>query len=190
VDLITITPRHLLWRLNQTQPTTIYLDVSVSIRGLLPVLATVVMTWIGHSRKWKTRWWWRWQSGNRKVSKKVGALSCYHTWKAHQKGCLVWWINIRCLSQWDQLRLWERYWCIQKQEKEEITDYVYKIPCSNCEKTYIGETGRKFGTRLKEHKTEVEAQQKTIHKKSAPTQFVRTKQVGFDWPCQSGQSHD
>jgi len=44
----------LLWKLNQTQPTKIYLDVSVSIRGLrqkkieliLPVLATVVM-WCG-----------------------------------------------------------------------------------------------------------------------------------------------
>jgi len=38
-----------------------------------------------------------------------------------------------------------------------VTDCVYKIPCSNCEMTYTGETGRKFGTRLKEHKTEVEA---------------------------------
>jgi len=44
-----------------------------------------------------------------------------------------------------------------KQEKEEITDCVYDIPCGNCEKTYIGETGRKFGTRLKENKTEVKA---------------------------------
>ena len=40
-----------------------------------------------------------------------------------------------------------------------ITDRVHKIPCASCEKCYqyIGETGRKFGTRLKEHKTEVEA---------------------------------
>ena len=44
-----------------------------------------------------------------------------------------------------------------KQEKEEITDCIYKIPCASCEKCYIGETGRKFGTRLKEHKTEVES---------------------------------
>ena len=44
-----------------------------------------------------------------------------------------------------------------KQEKEEITDCVYKIPCGNWDKTYIGETGRKFGIRLKEHKTEGEA---------------------------------
>jgi len=53
-----------------------------------------------------------------------------------------------------------------KQEKEEITDCVYKIPCSNCEKTYIGETGRKLGTRLKEHKTEVEATTKKPYTRS------------------------
>jgi len=35
--------------------------------------------------------------------------------------------------------------------------YTEFDPCRNCEKCYIGETGRKFGTRLKEHKTEVEA---------------------------------
>ena len=45
---------------------------------------------------------------------------------------------------------------IDKREKEEVTDCVYKVPCSNSEMTYIGETGGKFGTRLKEHKTEVE----------------------------------
>jgi len=44
-----------------------------------------------------------------------------------------------------------------KQEKEEITDCVYKIPRASCEKCYIGETGRKFGIRLKEHKTGVES---------------------------------
>jgi len=42
-----------------------------------------------------------------------------------------------------------------KQEKEEITDCAYKIPCASCEKCYIGETGKKFGTRLKEYKIEV-----------------------------------
>ena len=44
-----------------------------------------------------------------------------------------------------------------EQEKEEITDCVYKIPWACCEICYIGETGRKFGTRLLEHKTEVES---------------------------------
>jgi len=44
-----------------------------------------------------------------------------------------------------------------KQEKEDLTECVYKVPCASCDKTYIGETGRKFGVRLQEHRTEVES---------------------------------
>jgi len=54
-----------------------------------------------------------------------------------------------------------------------------QIPCGNCEKTYIGETGRKFGIRLKERKTAVEwsggNNKQIIHKKSLSIQFVRTE---------------
>ena len=28
---------------------------------------------------------------------------------------------------------------------------IYKIPCKNCDKYYIGETGRSLGLRIKEH---------------------------------------
>ena len=44
-----------------------------------------------------------------------------------------------------------------KQEKKDLTECVYKVLCANCDKTYIGETGRKFGVRLQEHGTEVES---------------------------------
>jgi len=45
-----------------------------------------------------------------------------------------------------------------KQEKEDkLTECVYKVPCANCDKTYISETGRKFGVRLQEHRTELES---------------------------------
>jgi len=44
-----------------------------------------------------------------------------------------------------------------KQDKTDVTECVYKVPCANCDKTYIGETGRKFGVRLQEHRTEVES---------------------------------
>ena len=33
---------------------------------------------------------------------------------------------------------------------------VYKISCSQCEKVYIGETGRQLGTRITEHRKEAE----------------------------------
>jgi len=46
---------------------------------------------------------------------------------------------------------------MDKQEEEEVTGCVYRVPCSNCEMSYTGETGRKFRTRLKERNTEVEA---------------------------------
>jgi len=47
-----------------------------------------------------------------------------------------------------------------KPDKEDITEYVYKVPCANCDKTYEWETGRKLGVRLQEHRTECES--KTI----------------------------
>ena len=31
-----------------------------------------------------------------------------------------------------------------KEDKEDITESVHKAPCANCDKTYVGETGRKL----------------------------------------------
>jgi len=44
-----------------------------------------------------------------------------------------------------------------KQEKEDFTECVYKVPCANCDMTYISETERKFGVKLQEHRTEVKS---------------------------------
>jgi len=55
-----------------------------------------------------------------------------------------------------------------KQEKEDVTECVYKVHCANCDKTYIGETERKFGVRLQEHRTEVEyKKRKDAHSQEA-----------------------
>jgi hypothetical protein len=35
---------------------------------------------------------------------------------------------------------------------EETAEVIYQVPCKNCDKIYIGETGRKLGTRISEHK--------------------------------------
>ena len=40
--------------------------------------------------------------------------------------------------------------------KDKIYGVVYNIPCKNCDNNYIGETGRQMGTRMKEHREEVE----------------------------------
>ncbi|XP_072048371.1 uncharacterized protein [Amphiura filiformis] len=43
-----------------------------------------------------------------------------------------------------------------KQDIEQTNDVVYNIPCKRCDKSYVRETGRQFGTRLKEHKKDSE----------------------------------
>ena len=42
-----------------------------------------------------------------------------------------------------------------KRRRQDACECVYKIPCKNCDNTYIGETGRAFGVRLQEHRQEV-----------------------------------
>ncbi len=44
-----------------------------------------------------------------------------------------------------------------KKDPSENSDVVYDIPCQTCNKSYIGETGRQFGVRLKEHKKDAES---------------------------------
>jgi len=44
-----------------------------------------------------------------------------------------------------------------------------KVPCANCDKSYVGETGRKLGVRLHEHKTEVESKTKRAFSRNQRT---------------------
>jgi len=44
-----------------------------------------------------------------------------------------------------------------KVKDEEKTELIYRVPCKNCSSSYIGETGSKFGLRIKEHKKEVDS---------------------------------
>ena len=40
----------------------------------------------------------------------------------------------------------------EKVEDEEKTELIYRVPCKNYSSSYVGETGRTFGLRIKEHK--------------------------------------
>jgi len=80
-----------------------------------------------------------------------------------------------------------------KHEKEDVTECVYKVPCANCDKTYIGETGRKFGVRIQEHRTEVESKTRltftrshrasslTEHNKSPLTDHATQENHVINW---------
>ena len=80
-----------------------------------------------------------------------------------------------------------------KQEKLERCEVVYKIPCKSCDSVYVGETGRKLGTRVKEHMKDVDQNTKgsftraarkesltQIHK-SAITDHVKQNNHEIDW---------
>ncbi|XP_072019530.1 uncharacterized protein [Amphiura filiformis] len=61
-----------------------------------------------------------------------------------------------------------------KRDPNNTTDAVYKIPCKNCELSYIGETGRKFGTRLEEHRSEAEKMSKTVTTRAGRKESLST----------------
>ena len=43
-----------------------------------------------------------------------------------------------------------------KRPPHDTAGVVYEIPCKDCDKVYVGETGRRFGVREREHKKDVE----------------------------------
>jgi len=40
---------------------------------------------------------------------------------------------------------------------QQTGECVYRIPCHNCDCTYVGETGRNYGKKQEEHRKEVES---------------------------------
>ena len=65
-----------------------------------------------------------------------------------------------------------------KVKKEDTSEIVYQVKCSDCEKVYIGESGRELGTRIKEH-------QRNINKQEANSQIYKhleeSGHTNIDW---------
>ena len=45
--------------------------------------------------------------------------------------------------------------CKNKAKTSHQNNAVYEIPCKNCKKIYVGESGRDLKIRIKEHKTNI-----------------------------------
>ena len=61
-----------------------------------------------------------------------------------------------------------------KRDQLNTCNAIYEAPCKNCELTYIGETGRKFGKRLEEHKAEVEKVSEKIATRASRKESITT----------------
>jgi len=55
---------------------------------------------------------------------------------------------------------------------------VYKLSCKDCDDTYVGQTKRKFNTRVTEHKNDIN---KNTGKHSVITEHRLDKNHEFDW---------
>lgn len=64
-----------------------------------------------------------------------------------------------------------------KPPRDNVCGVVYKISCRDCDSTYIGETSRQLGTRLKEHKKSLTTGTLT----SAVSEHSQNKGHEIDW---------
>ena len=71
-------------------------------------------------------------------------------------------------------------------------DSIYRIPCQQCPKAYIGESGRRLGVRVKEHQKDVNSARSkftraqrtsslSVWNKSALTDHVSQENHVIDW---------
>jgi len=70
-----------------------------------------------------------------------------------------------------------------KRRRQDACECVYKMPCKNCDKTYIGETGRAFGVQTTRTSTRSYTTGcKGVHTKDQLIRSNRAKQVGSHRP--------
>ena len=81
-----------------------------------------------------------------------------------------------------------------KRERKDISEVVYEIPCKACDHSYIGETGRSLGVRLREHQKDCDsipqerrytrgekrASEQVLHKSAVTDHYVRENHL-IDW---------
>ena len=71
-----------------------------------------------------------------------------------------------------------------KMEIEEASEVVYRIPCTSCDKVYVGETGKNFGVRMNEPRKEAEQNEEQKFTRSTkqaaePTYISQQSQITF-----------
>ena len=63
-------------------------------------------------------------------------------------------------------------------EPDQLLGVVYEVPCSNCDRTYIGQTGNSLRTRLQQHRAACRLLQR---EKSALAEHAIDEDHRIDW---------
>ena len=121
-----------------------------------------VVTLTGASIRWKARCWHRRQwrpPGNESDSSQMNPSPqwLFRMRRTYQK---LWAESTNAMEFYTAMRPFQSIRSLlvhpkDKHRAQDICECVYKVPCKNCNKTYIGETGRAFGVRLQEHRQEL-----------------------------------
>jgi hypothetical protein len=67
------------------------------------------------------------------------------------------------------------------------SNVIYKLNCNDCDATYVGQTKRQLGTRLKEHKNNIKLDSA---KHSVVTEHILNEQHTFDWDNTKIMDHE
>ena len=57
---------------------------------------------------------------------------------------------------------------------EQASEAIYRIPCTSCDKVYVGETGRNFGVRMNEHRKEADQNEERDSQEAQSSQLKST----------------
>lgn len=83
-------------------------------------------------------------------------------------------VEYRCLNKLDRIIKVQK----DKNKHSSKSSIIYKINCKDCEATYVGQTKRQLGTRIKEHAKNIRLESS---RHSVVTEHIINKQHTFDW---------
>ena len=87
------------------------------------------------------------------------------------------------------------YGLLDISDEDDITEWIYKVPCTNYGKMYVWKPGRKLGVGLQDKNTgqNMKQRQSKHSQKSAHCRLSRDQQIRCDWrryPTESYDQHD
>ena len=89
--------------------------------------------------------------------------------------------SVKPYKTWRQLLVHPK----DKRSAQDLARVVYSIPCKDCPKVYIGETGKRYGVREKEHMKDVKQLEGVNYTRTKKRESLTEHHLCADRPCSS-----